>query len=125
MLNRLVNHLKRAIILAVTLAVVPSALADWELNMPQGVTSITREVFALHMLILWVCVAIAVLVFGAMIYSIIYHRASKNPEPATFTHSTKAEIIWTAIPVVILIAMALPSAKTLVAIEDAQKRYQR
>lgn len=119
MLNRLVNHLKRAIFLAVTLAVVPSALADWELNMPQGVTSITREIFTLHMLILWVCVAIAVLVFGAMIYSIINHRASKNPEPATFTHSTKAEIIWTAIPVVILIAMALPSAKTLVAIEDA------
>ena len=98
----------------------PSALAEWELNMPPGVTEISQEIYGLHMLILWVCVAIAVVVFGAMIYSIIAHRKSLGVKPATFSHSTKAEIIWTIIPIVILVAMAVPAAETMVRLEDSR-----
>ena len=97
----------------------PTALADWQLNMPRGVTEITNEVYDLHMLIFYICVGIGVVVFGAMFYSIMFHRKSNHPTPAKFSHSTAAEIIWTAIPIAILVVMAFPAAKTLVAIEDA------
>lgn len=100
-------------------AMAPVAMADWALNMPPGVTAITRNVFGLHMLIFWICVAIGVVVFGTMIYSIINHRAAKHPEPATFTHSTVAEVTGTIIPIVILVVMAYAAAKSLVAIEDS------
>lgn len=119
MLKRLRNKLVATGAALVGAAVCAPALAAWELNMPPGVTDITREVFGLHMLIFWICVAIGVVVFGAMIYSIIYHRASNHPTPATFSHSTTAEIVWTVIPIVILVAMAFPAAKSLVAIEDS------
>jgi cytochrome c oxidase subunit 2 len=72
------------------------------------------------MLILWICVAIAVAVFGVMIYSIATFRKSKGAVPATFDHSTKAEIIWTVIPVLILVGMAIPAARTLVKIDDSR-----
>lgn len=96
------------------------ALAAWDLNMPVGVTDLSREIYHLHMLILWVCVVIAVLVFGTMIYSIVKFRRSTHAQPATFVHNTKAEIIWTVIPVIILVAMAIPAAETLVRIEDTR-----
>jgi cytochrome c oxidase subunit 2 len=70
------------------------------------------------MLILWVCVVIAVAVFGVMIYSIATFRKSKGSVPANFDHSTTAEVVWTLIPVLILVAMAIPAARTLVNIED-------
>ena len=73
------------------------------------------------MLILWICVAIAVAVFGVMIYSIATFRQSKGAVPAKFDHSTTAEIIWTIIPAFILVAMAIPAARTLVKIEDTQR----
>jgi len=72
------------------------------------------------MLILWICVVIAAAVFGVMIYSIATFRKSKGAVPATFDHNTKAEVIWTVIPVVILVAMAVPAAKTLVKIDDTR-----
>ncbi len=98
---------------------IPTAgFAEWELNLTQGVTEISREVYAMHMFVLWICVGIGVLVFGAMAYSIVKHRKSKGVIPATFHESTTAEIIWTIIPFVILIAMAVPAAQTLVAMED-------
>ncbi len=96
------------------------AWADWALNMPRGVTDISAEVYELHMLILWVCVAIAVLVFGAMIYSIFQHRKSRGVKPATFDGSTKVEIVWTSIPFIILVVMAIPSARALINIEDTR-----
>lgn len=95
-----------------------SALADKAVNMPKGVTTLSDEIYDLHMLIFWVCVAIGVVVFGAMIYSIIYHRKSKHPSPASFHHNTLVEVIWTVIPFVILIAMAIPAARTLLKMED-------
>ncbi len=96
------------------------ALAAWGLNMPVGVTDLSREIHQLHMLIMWVCVVIAVIVFGAMIYSIVKFRKSAGAEPATFVHNTKAEIIWTIIPIIILVGMAIPAAETLVKIEDTR-----
>jgi len=97
------------------------ALAAWELNMPVGVTDMSREIHSLHMLIFWVCVAIAVVVFAAMIYSIVAFRKSQGAvADPTLTHSTKVEVVWTVIPVAILVAMAVPAAKTLVQIEDTR-----
>ena len=95
-----------------------TALADWELNMPVGVTQISREVYDLHMLIFYVCCVIAVIVFGAMFYSVFMHRKSRGVEASQFHHSTAAEIIWTIIPFVILVAMAIPAAGTLIMMED-------
>ncbi|MFI4880328.1 MAG: cytochrome c oxidase subunit II [Steroidobacterales bacterium] len=93
-----------------------------QLNMTQGVTDISRKIYDLHMLIFWVCVIIAVIVFGVMIYSIISFRKSRGAIPdITLVHNTKVEAVWTTVPVIILIAMAVPAAKTLVEIEDTTK----
>jgi cytochrome c oxidase subunit 2 len=96
------------------------AAAAWTLNLRQGVTELSREIYGLHMLILWICVIIAVAVFGVMIYSIATFRKSKGAVPANFDHNTTAEIIWTVIPVLILVSMAVPAARTLVKIDDAR-----
>ena len=95
--------------------------ADWAVNMREGVTAISREVYSLHMIIFWVCVIIGVLVFGVMILSMLMHRKSLGVKPADFHHSTKLEILWTIIPVVILVVMAVPSTKTLSAMYDASE----
>jgi cytochrome c oxidase subunit 2 len=97
-----------------------TATADWELNMPKGVTETSRDVYDLHMLILWVCVVIGVLVYGVMVWALVNHRKSKGVTPATFSHSTNAEIIWTIIPAIILVVMAVPSAAVLVRMEDTR-----
>jgi cytochrome c oxidase subunit 2 len=107
---------------AVTLVGALPAKADsgWsQLNMTQGVTEISRNIYGLHMTIFWICVIIAVIVFGAMIFSIVTYRKSKGAVPdVTLVHNTTVELLWTAIPVAILVAMAIPAAKTLVQIED-------
>lgn len=95
-----------------------STFAAWELNMPVGVTELSREIHGLHMLVFWICVLIAVAVFGMMIYSIVKFRHSKGAVAANFDHSTKAEVIWTTIPIIILVGMAVPAAETLIKIED-------
>jgi len=93
--------------------------ADWNaLNMTQGVTDISKEVYELHMLIFWICVVIGLLVFGVMFYSMYAYTKKKNPIPATFHESTKVELAWTIIPFLILIAMAVPASKTLQNIYD-------
>jgi len=95
------------------------ASADYTLNMRQGVTDMSQDIFSLHMMVLWLCVVIGVVVFGLMIYSMIAHRKSKHPVPATFHESTSVEIAWTIIPLVILIAIAIPATSTLLKLEDA------
>jgi len=87
-------------------------------NMPVGVTDISAKVFDLHMLIFWICVAIGVVVFGAMIISMIMHRKSVGHEAAQFHESTTAEIVWTLVPLAILIGMAIPATKVLIEMED-------
>ena len=102
------------------LVLASTAEAEWALNIPKGVTDLSLETYGLHMMVFWWCVAIGIVVFGVMIYSLIKHRKSQGAEPATFSHSTTAEIIWTAIPVVILVLMAVPTAETMVKMEDSR-----
>jgi len=106
-----------AIIAGILLA--SPAFAAWQLNMRPGITELSKEAYSLHMKILWICVAIAVVVFGAMIYSLVKFRHSKGAvADTTLLHSTKVEIIWTAIPILILVVMAIPAAKGLIKDED-------
>jgi cytochrome c oxidase subunit 2 len=95
-----------------------TAHADYALNMREGVTATSQSVYDLHMIIFWVCCVIGVVVFGAMIYSIIYHRKSKGAVAAQFHESTTMEILWTVVPIVILVSMAIPATSTLLAMED-------
>ncbi|MFH4786261.1 cytochrome c oxidase subunit II [Vibrio alginolyticus] len=90
-------------------------------NMTKGVTEISGQVYELHMLIFYICCVIALIVFGVMFYSIFRHRKSKGAVAAHFHESTKVEIIWTVIPIIILVAMAIPATKTLVAMEDTSQ----
>jgi len=83
-----------------------------------GVTEMSREIQELHHLSLSIVVVIGILVFGIMFYSIYAHRRSKNPKPADFHESTAVEIVWTLIPVLILISLAVPATRTLIEIED-------
>ncbi len=120
------THLMRRIVsragALALLAVSTTAQAGWGgLNMPVGVTELSKQIYSLHMTIFWWCVAIGVFVFGWMLWSIIAFRKSKGAVPdTTMVHSTRAEIIWTVIPVVILVLMAVPAARVLIAIEDTR-----
>lgn len=105
-----------AVFVALALAATP-ALAELGLNMPEGVTPFSRDVYWLHMLIFWICVAIGVVVFGAMVVSMYLHRKSRGAEPARFKHNTRLEAVWTAIPFLILVLMAIPATRTLIAME--------
>ncbi|WP_350432334.1 cytochrome c oxidase subunit II [Shewanella sp. H8] len=104
--------------LLVVCVALPLGATAMPLNMTQGVTDISGQVYHLHMTILYICCAIGLVVFGIMIYSMIYHRKSKGAVAANFHESTKVEIAWTVIPFIILIAMAIPATKTLIAMED-------
>lgn len=90
-------------------------------NMTQGATHISHEVYNLHMAIFYICCAIALVVFGLMFWAIVRHRKSRGVVPAQFHGSLKMELLWTAIPVVILVVMAIPATKTLIAMEDTSK----
>ncbi|MFO7278547.1 MAG: cytochrome c oxidase subunit II [Pseudomonadota bacterium] len=123
MIHRAIAKLAALAALALPLtALAQEQPSGWSLlNMPRGVTTISREVYELHMLIFWVCVGIGAVVFSVMIYSLIKFRKSKGAVPdTTMVHNTKVEIIWTAIPVAILVSMAVPAARTLVEIEDTR-----
>jgi cytochrome c oxidase subunit 2 len=106
---------------AVILLGAGNAFAGFEqLNMTPGVTDISHKVYDLHMLIFKICVVICVGVFAVLIYSIINHRKSKGAKAASFHESTTVEIIWTTIPFLILVGMAVPATKTLLALEDTR-----
>ncbi|MDT8398384.1 MAG: cytochrome c oxidase subunit II [Pseudomonadales bacterium] len=95
--------------------------AAWELNMPQGVTDISRQTYDLHMTIIWICVAIGVVVYGVLLWSLIAYRKSNGAKAASFHESTRVEILWTLIPLLILIGMAIPSTRVLTQIYDASE----
>lgn len=113
---------KRSLALLFTLAIgVAPGLASaggWQFNMTEGVTSVSQDVYSLHMTIFWWCVAIGVVVFGVMFYSMFAHRKSRGAEASNFHESTTLEIIWTVIPFLILILMAVPATSTLKKIYD-------
>jgi len=104
-----------------TMLASSGAMAAWDLNLPVGVTPISRDVYDLHMLILWICVVIGIVVFGAMFISIVLHRKAAGHKAAHFHHSTFAEIIWTVVPFVILVACAIPATNTLIDMEDTSE----
>ena len=95
-----------------------TVFAEWGLNMTEGVTQISQRVYDLHMVTLWVVTVIGIVVFGIMFWSIFHHRKAKGVKPAKFSHSTTVEIIWTAIPLAIIIALAVPATKLLIDMED-------
>lgn len=92
----------------------------WQLNMGKGVTQSSRLAWESNMFSLWVCTVIGVLVFGAMFYAIFKFRKSKGAVAATFSHNTKAEIVWTVIPVIILVVMAWPATANLIKFYDTR-----
>jgi len=106
-----------AVSAAFWLLLVAPGLTGNEINMPRGVSAQSRMNYDLHMIVLWICVVIGVLVFSAMFISIALHRKSRGYEAAKFTHSTKAEIVWSIIPVLILVGMAIPATTALVHME--------
>jgi cytochrome c oxidase subunit 2 len=103
-----------------TLLFIPNiAFADLKLNLTEGVTSISQQAYDLHMLVLWIVTIVGIAVFAVIIYSLIYHRKSKGAVAAQFHESTTVEVIWTIVPLVVLVLIAIPATKTLLYIEDA------
>ncbi|MDD2801176.1 MAG: cytochrome c oxidase subunit II [Methylococcales bacterium] len=96
------------------------AQADYTLNLMEGITKVSNHIYDLHMLILWICVFIGIAVFGTMFYSIFHHRKSKGHKAAQFHENTTVEIIWTIIPTLILVAMAIPATKAVIELDDVQ-----
>jgi len=129
MTSRRFKQLALAAALALTLPLVqaqdaaagPADPHRWQLNMGPGVTPTSQAAYDAHMVVLWVCVVIGVLVFGAMAVAILKFRKSKGAVPDTsFTHSTKLEAIWTAIPVLILVGLAFPATSGLMRMYDVR-----
>ena len=108
----------RGAIVSLLLLVVQPAWAEYGLNLPEGVTPLSRNIYDLHMTIFYICCIIAALVFGIMFWSIFRHRKARGVQAAQFHHNTTVEIIWTAIPMLILILMAIPATKSLIMIES-------
>ena len=108
-------HLCLAAVLAATSRVSEAA---WTMNMSPGGTQVSRAVFDLHMTIFWICVAIGLLVFGVMFWSMFRHRRSQGHQAAQFHEKTWVEVLWTVIPFVILVGMAIPATRTLLDIYD-------
>lgn len=94
------------------------SMAAYQLDMEPGVTSFSQGAYEIHQFVMWICVGIGIVVFGAMIISILFHRKSKGAVAAKFDDNTLIEIAWTIIPIIILIAMAVPATKILLAMED-------
>jgi len=118
--TRLCGRLPAALAGVLSILFTSAAQADLQLNMTRGVTPISRDLFGLHMLVLWICVGIGVVVFVAMAWSIMFHRKSRGAVAANFHESTTVEIVWTIAPLLILIAIAIPATGTLLDLEDAK-----
>ena len=123
MFKKINNLSKSAYTVLLMLSLYPSKVfSDWDaLNMREGVTQVSRDVFELHMLIFYICVAIGAVVFSVMFYSLFRYTKKRNPNPSTFHESTKLEVAWTVVPFLILIAMAVPASKTLTEIYDDEE----
>ena len=102
-------------------ALADAEVGELEWNLREGVTNISQDVYDLHMLMFWICTGIGVLVFGAMFISMYLHRKSRGAKAANFHESVKVEVAWTVIPVIILVFMAVPAAKTLISMEDVSE----
>ena len=105
-------------VISLLLLAIQPAWAEYGLNLPEGVTPLSRNIYDLHMTIFYICCVIAAVVFGVMFWSIFRHRKSRGVKAAQFHHNTTVEIIWTAIPMLILVLMAIPATKSLIMIES-------
>ena len=110
--------LKKLIQTTFLLTLPLTVIAEWGLNMGSGVTPISQKVYDMHMISLTVVTIIGILVFGVMFWSIFHHRKSRGVKPAKFSHSTTVEVIWTAIPLIIIIGLAIPATKLLIEMDD-------
>ena len=122
MLNRL--RICRLLIMLSILCCSQTVLAaanHWQLNMYRGVTPLSRDMFYLHMVGMVVCAIIGVVVFGVMIYSLIHHRKSKGHIPATFHDNQRLEIVWSIIPFLILVGLAIPATRVLIRMDDTNQ----
>jgi cytochrome c oxidase subunit II len=97
---------------------VLAAADPHQLNLPEPQSVIAQEIYDMHTMLLWICLVIFVGVFGVMFYSVLKHRKSLDYPAANFHHSTTVEIIWTIIPIFILVGMAYPATKTVIAMKD-------
>lgn len=119
MLNRF--KASKTLVALVGLLSAPTIMAaadKWQLNMHKGVTPISRDMYNLHMICMAVCAVIGVIVFGIMIYALIHHRKSKGHVAATFHENTRLEILWSIIPFLILVGLAIPATQVLIRMED-------
>jgi cytochrome c oxidase subunit 2 len=97
---------------------VLAAADPYQLNLPEPQSVIAQQIYDMHTMLLWICLVIFVGVFGVMFYSVLKHRKSLDYPAANFHHSTTVEIIWTIIPIFILVGMAYPATKTVIAMKD-------
>ena len=118
--NKLPGRLPVALTGGLSILLAPAAHAEYALNMTEGVTPISHDLYSLHMIVFWICVIIGIVVFAAMTWSILFHRKSRGAVAANFHESTMVEIIWTVAPLVILIGIAIPATGTLLDLEDAK-----
>lgn len=114
----MVNKLKTLLIILGLFIYNLPANADWRMNMTAGVTPISHDVYALHMLSFFVCVGIGIIVFGVLAYTLFYHRKSKGVQAANFDENKKLEYAWAIIPFLILIIMAVPATIVLNRMND-------
>src|SRR5881394_4064522 len=112
------KHL-RASAVAIAVSVSTGVLADYHVDILPPASPMAQDAYDLHWGIMWVCVAIFFLVFGAMFWSIFKHRRSAGAKAAQFHENTTVEIIWTVVPLVVLVAMAWPATRTVLAMKDA------
>lgn len=122
MLNRL--KICRSLVMLVSLFCGQSAMAEtnnWQLNMYRGVTPLSKDIYDLHMVCMVVCTIIGIVVFGVMIYSLIHHRKSKGYKPATFHDNQRLEVVWSIIPFLILVGLAIPATRVLIRMDNTDK----
>ena len=111
------------LVLAAASGAASAMPVPWQLNMTPGVTKTSNEVYQIHMWALWVCIVIGIVVFGAMIVAMVRFRKSKGAVPAKWSHNTKVELVWTVVPIIILVVLAAPATNVLISMahtEDSQ-----
>jgi cytochrome c oxidase subunit II len=115
----LLKHLRAPSLLLLSLLASGAALADYAMDILPPASPMAQDAYNLHWGILWVCVVIFFLVFGVMFWSIFKHRRSQGAKAAQFHENTTIEIIWTVVPLVVLVAMAWPATRTMLEMKDA------
>ena len=125
MLNKLYKIILMVAVSIITVSLplqkIFASTDHWQMNMYQGVTPMSHAIYDLHMLAMLICAIIGIVVFGIMLYAIVHHRKSKGYVASSFHANTKLEIIWTIIPFLILIGLAIPATKVLMRQEDSSE----